>query len=116
MSLDADVNTLFHYCKKLLKLQQNSLTQINYSHWWCGKYSRFHVTPHKKKITWSRLTILKAIQLQVVMPLYSYQKAQATFALLPEAYEPELHPACTINIENFHFQISIFRLNVEEVL
>ena len=54
---DADVKTLFHWSynnieknlsNQLLKLQQNSLAQINYSHWWCGKYSRFHVIPHKQ--------------------------------------------------------------------
>lgn len=57
---DADVKKLFHcsynnteknLSNQMLKLQQNSLTQINDSHWWCGKYSRFHVIPHKQ-ITW----------------------------------------------------------------
>ena len=34
-------------CIKRLKLQQHSLLQINYIHWWCDKYSRFDVIPRK---------------------------------------------------------------------
>ena len=41
----------------------------------------------------------------VVTPLHSYQKPEATFPLLPEACESELHPASTINAEKHNFQI-----------
>ena len=56
-TFDAEVGTLFHcfnnnskkiYSSQLLKLQQSSLTQINNSHWWYCKYSRFLVGTHKK--------------------------------------------------------------------
>ena len=53
---------------------------------------------------------MAATQFYVVMPLYSYQKTQATFPILPNANEPEFHPASAINIE-----IIIFRLDVEEI-
>ena len=45
----------------------------------------------------------------VVTPLHSYQKPEATFPLLPEACESELHPASTINVEKYNFQIGSWR-------
>ena len=112
-TFDAEVRTLFRCfnnnskkvcCSQLLKLQQSSLTQINNSHWWYCKYARFHVATHKK-VTWRGLVIVEATHFHVVLLLHSYQNAPATFPLLPEAYEPELHRASTINVENYHFQI-----------
>ena len=96
---DADVKTLFHcsynnteknLSNQMLKLQQNSLMQINDSHWGCGKYSRFHVIPHKQ-ITWRGLAIIKATQFQVVMSLHSIKKLRQP---LPYYYKPMCAPSC----------------------
>ena len=123
---DADVKTLFHcsynnteknLSNQMLKLQQNSLTQINDSHWGCGKYSRFHVIPHKqiicKKFTcyakmlhrkmqsreeryelqciYIFIKINKATQFQVVMSLHSIKKLRQP---LPYYYKPMCAPSC----------------------
>ena len=36
------------FSSQLLKLEQNSLTQFNDSHWRCSKHSEFNITPQKK--------------------------------------------------------------------
>ena len=111
---DADVKTLFHcsynnteknISNQLLKLQQNSLAQINDSHWWCGKYSRFHVIPHKQ-ITWRGLAIIKATQFQVVMSLHSIKKLRQP---LPYYHKPMHAPSC-IHHRHWKFPFSNWML------
>ena len=55
---NTQMRTLFHcsgsksikICfSQLFKLQEHSLTHINYSQWWCVDCSKFYVTTHKKK-------------------------------------------------------------------
>ena len=48
--------------------------------------------------------IVNVTQCRLVMPLHSYQRPQTTFPLQPDTYEPELHPASTINFESNRFQ------------
>ena len=48
--------------------------------------------------------IVNLTQCRFVMPLHSYQRPQTTFPLQPDTYEPELHPASTINFESNRFQ------------
>ena len=48
--------------------------------------------------------IVNVTQCRFVMPLHSYQRPQTTFPLQPDTYEPELHPASTINFESNRFQ------------
>ena len=36
------------FSSQLLKLQQNSLTQVNDDHWRCSEHSEFNITPQKK--------------------------------------------------------------------
>ena len=53
--------------------------------------------------------IVNVTQCRFVMPLHSYQRPQTTFPLQPDTYEPELHPASTINFESTRFQIVSLR-------
>ena len=68
------------------------------------KIRTFRVTPRKRHME-QGLVIVQATQIQVVMPLHSYQTPQATFPLLSDAYKPEPYPASIINVENYQFQI-----------